>query len=207
MPALPPVATPLQVAECLFIGARTPSRWLDTAVHTSLLREVFEVARHGPTSMNCQPLRVIFLKGPAARARLAACVNPGNVSKVNTAPVLAVLGHDMAFPEQLGTLFAHKTDARSYYDGKPDVIASTALRNSSLQAAWLMMAARLMGLDCGPMSGFNHEAVDEAFWRGTQVKTNFLCALGYGDFSGLKSRHPRLAFDEVCQVVEDEAEL
>ena len=100
-------------------------------------------------------------------------------------------------------LFAHKTDARSYYEGKPDVVASTALRNSSLQAAWLMMAARLCGLDCGPMSGFNHEAVDAAFWQGTTVKTNFLCALGHGDFSELKARHPRLGFDEVCQVMDD----
>jgi 3-hydroxypropanoate dehydrogenase len=153
--------------------------------------------------MNSQPLRVLFVKGPTARAKLAACVNAGNVSKVNTAPVVAVLGHDLAFPERLVTLFAHKTDARSYYEGKPDVVASTALRNSSLQAAWLMMAARLLGLDCGPMSGFNHDAVDAAFWQGTTVKTNFLCALGHGDFSELKARHPRLGFDEVCQVMDD----
>ncbi len=202
MPEFSPATTAQQVTERLFTSARTPSRWLPTAVPTTLLRQVFEVARYGPTSMNCQPLRVIFVKGQAARARLAACVNAGNVSKVNTAPVVAVLGHDLAFPDQLGTLFAHKADARSYYEGKPEVVASTALRNSSLQAAWLMMAARLNGLDCGPMSGFNHEAVDAAFWQGTSVKTNFLCALGYGDFSELKARHPRLGFDEVCQVLE-----
>ena len=202
MTEFPPADATQPVAERLFTGARTPSRWLPTPVPATLLREVFELARHGPTSMNCQPLRVVFVKGPDARAQLAACVNAGNVGKVNTAPVVAVLGHDMAFPDRLGTLFAHKTDARSYYEGKPDVVASTALRNSSLQAAWLMMAARLRGLDCGPMSGFNHEAVDAAFWQGTTVKTNFLCALGHGDFSELKARHPRLAFDEVCQVLD-----
>jgi len=201
MPELLP-ADAQHVAERLFTGARTPSRWLPEPVPAALLREVFELARHGPTSMNSQPLRVVFVTGPAARAQLAACVNTGNVSKVNTAPVVAVLGHDMGFPERLVTLFAHKTDARSYYEGKPDVVASTALRNGSLQAAWLMMAARLLGLDCGPMSGFNHEAVDAAFWQGTTVKTNFLCALGHGDFSGLKARHPRLGFDEVCQVLD-----
>jgi 3-hydroxypropanoate dehydrogenase len=203
MPTLPSAATRQQVAECLFTGARTPSRWRPDAVPAALLREVFEIARHGPTSMNCQPLRVVFVTGEAPRARLATCVNPGNVSKVNTAPVVAVLGYDMAFPDHLATLFAHKTDARSYYDDKPEVVASTALRNSSLQAAWLMVAARLAGLDCGPMSGFNHDAVDNAFWRGTRVKTNFLCALGYGDFSGQKARLPRRAFDEVCRVLED----
>ena len=203
MTELLPADAAQQVAERLFTGARTPSRWLPSPVPTALLREVFELARQGPTSMNSQPLRVVFVKGPTARAKLAACVNVGNVGKVNTAPVVAVLGHDLAFPESLVTLFAHKTDARSYYEGKPDVVASTALRNSSLQAAWLMMAARLCGLDCGPMSGFNHEAVDAAFWQGTTVKTNFLCALGHGDFSELKARHPRLGFDEVCQVMDD----
>ena len=107
----------------------------------------------------------------------------------------------IARDERLGTLFPHKADARSYYEGKPDVVASTALRNSSLQGAYLMLAARLLGLDCGPMSGFDPVAVDKAFWSGTAVRTNFLCCLGRGDFTQMKSRNPRLTFDEVCRIL------
>jgi 3-hydroxypropanoate dehydrogenase len=188
-------------AQRLFTEARTPSQWQPTPVPEALLREVFELARFGPTSMNTQPLRVLFVSSADQRARLATCVNPGNVGKVNSAPVVAVLGQDLAFADRLGTLFAHKTDARSYYEGKPDVVASTALRNSSLQGAYLMLAARLLGLDCGPMSGFDQAAVDTAFWSGTTVRTNFLCCLGHGDFTQMKSRNPRLPFDEVCRIV------
>lgn len=189
------------MAKLLFTDARTPSRWLPKPVSDVLLRDIFELARFGPTSMNTQPLRVQFLSSAGQRARLTTCVNPGNVDKIKEAPVVAILGQDLAFADQLGTLFAHKTDARAYYDGKPDVVASTALRNSSLQGAYLMLAARLLGLDCGPMSGFNHTAVDNMFWAGTAVRTNFLCCLGYGDFHQVKARHPRLTFDEVCRIL------
>lgn len=188
-------------ARRLFTEARTPSQWQPTPVPAALLRDVFELVRFGPTSMNTQPLRVLFITSADQRARLAVCVNPGNVGKVNSAPVVAVLGQDMAFAERLGTLFPHKADARSYYEGKPDVVASTALRNSSLQGAYLMLAARLLGLDCGPMSGFDPVAVDKAFWSGTAVRTNFLCCLGRGDFTQMKSRNPRLTFDEVCRIL------
>ncbi|MDP3822274.1 MAG: malonic semialdehyde reductase [Burkholderiales bacterium] len=188
-------------ARQLFTEARTHGHWLPRDVTPALLRELYTLAASGPTSMNTQPMRLKFVVSAAAKARLVACVNPGNVTKTQTAPVVAIVGQDLAFPEHLPRLFAHKADARSYYDGKPDVTASTALRNSSLQGAYLMLAARLLGLDCGPMSGFDATAVDRAFWSGSQVRTNFLCNLGYGDAAQLKPRPPRLDFDEVCELL------
>jgi 3-hydroxypropanoate dehydrogenase len=187
--------------DLLFLHGRSPSHWLPTPVPRQTLHDLYELLKFGPTSMNCQPLRLLFVGGDA-RARLAACVNSGNEFKVRQAPVVAILGQELAFPASLARLFPHKTDALKYYEGKPEVVAATALRNSSLQGAYLIMAARLLGLDCGPMSGFNTAAVDAAFWAGTTVKTNFLCCLGHGDVSQLKPRQPRLAFDEVCRFVE-----
>jgi 3-hydroxypropanoate dehydrogenase len=188
-------------ARRLFTDARTCSRWLPQAVDDALLRELYGLASLGPTSMNSQPMRLQFAVSATARERLAACVNPGNVDKVRGAPVVAIVGQDLAFVERLALLFAHKTDARSYYDGKPDVVASTALRNSSLQGGYLILAARLLGLDCGPMSGFDAARVDREFWAGSTVRTNFLCALGHGDRTGLRERPPRLAFDQACAIV------
>jgi 3-hydroxypropanoate dehydrogenase len=188
-------------ARRLFTDARTCSRWLPQAVDDALLRELYRLASLGPTSMNSQPMRLQFAVSAAARERLAACVNPGNVDKVRSAPVVAIVGQDLAFVEQLAVLFAHKTDARSYYDGKPDVVASTALRNSSLQGGYLILAARLLGLDCGPMSGFDAARVDREFWAGSTVRTNFLCALGHGDRTALRERPPRLAFEQACAIV------
>ncbi len=190
------------VAERLFTQARTPSTWLPGPVAPELLLQLYELLKFGPTSMNCQPLRLLLVQG-AARERLSACVNAGNVQKVRNAPVVVVLGQDLAFPASLARMFAHKTDALAYYEGKPDVIAATALRNSSLQGGYLIMAARLLGLDCGPLSGFDASAVDRAFWPDTTVKTNFLCCLGYGDPAHSKPRLPRWAFDEVCRVVSE----
>lgn len=194
-PTYPPAAS------LLFTQGRSPSHWLPAPVPHQQLHELYELFKFGPTSMNCQPLRLLFVEG-AARARLAACVNPGNVNKVLQAPVVAILGQEMAFPASLARLFPHKTDAQAYYEGKPEVVAATALRNSSLQGGYLIMAARLLGLDCGPMSGFNAAAVDTAFWAHTTVQTNFLCCLGKGDTNQLKPRQPRWAFDEVCRFVD-----
>lgn len=185
----------------LFTEARTCSRWLPRTVDEGLLRELYRLTSLGPTSMNCQPMRLQFAVTPAARDRLAACVNAGNVDKVHSAPVVAIVGQDLGFVDHLAVLFAHKTDARSYYDGMPDVVASTALRNSSLQGGYLILAARLLGLDCGPMSGFNAARVDQEFWAGTTVRTNFLCALGYGDRQALRERPPRLGFEQTCSIV------
>jgi 3-hydroxypropanoate dehydrogenase len=195
------MSTPDQsaAARLLFTEARSHGHWLPQPVAPELLRELFELVKCGPTSMNCQPLRLIFVQSAAARERLLACMNPGNVEKTRAAPVVVILGQDHGFPDRLATLFPHKADARAYYDGKPDVVAATALRNSSLQGGYLMMAARLLGLDCGPMSGFDAAAVDREFWGGTKVRTNFLCNLGHGDARLLKPRAPRLGFDEVCR--------
>ncbi len=187
------------LAARLFTEARTGSRWLQQAVPSALLRELYDLAKCGPTSMNSQPMRLQFVVSQAAKERLAACVNPGNVDKTLGAPVVVIIGQDLNFADRLPQLFAHKTDAKSYYEGKPDLVASTALRNSSLQGGYLIMAARLLGLDCGPMSGFDAGKVDQAFWAGTTVRTNFLCNLGHADRSQDKSRPPRLGFDEVCQ--------
>lgn len=194
-------ATVTALAERLFRQARTHGHWLPQPVPTALLHEMVALMQLAPTSMNTQPLRIQFVVSAAAKERLVACVNPGNVAKTRSAPVVAILGHDLDFPDLLPRLFAHKADARSYYQGKPEFTAATALRNGSLQGAFLMLAARWLGLDCGPMSGFDAAAVDQAFWAGTRVQTNFLCNLGYGDSSQLKPRPPRLAFDEVCQIV------
>ena len=190
-----------QAARRLFTDARTCSRWLPQPVSEERLRELFELVKYAPTSMNSQPMRLRFVVSAQAKERLVACVNPGNVAKTQTAPVVAIIGQDMAFAQRLPVLFAHKTDALSYYEGKPDLVTSTALRNSSLQGAYLMLAARLLGLDCGPMSGFNAARVDSEFWPDSTVRTNFLCNLGYGDHSEQKPRPPRLEFEDVCQFV------
>lgn len=185
----------------LFTEARTPSHWLPKPVSETQLRALYELVKLGPTSMNSQPMRLQFVISAAAKMRLVECVNPGNRTKTIAAPVVAIIGHDLHFPATLGRLFPHKQDAASYYEGKPEYVAATALRNSSLQGAYLIMAARSMGLDCGPMSGFDSDAVDQAFWDRTTVRTNFLCNIGYGDSSQLRPRGPRLEFDEVCQVI------
>lgn len=188
-------------ARLLFTEARSHGHWLPKPVDPALLHELYELMKFGPTSMNSQPMRLLFVCSAAERERLAACVNPGNVEKVRSAPVVAVLGQDPGFVELLATHFPHKKDALAYYEGKPDVIASTALRNSSLQGGYLILAARLLGLDCGPMSGFNAAAVDAAFWAGTAVRTNFLCCLGYGDADKLKPRNLRLPFEKACRIL------
>lgn len=198
-PALP--CTNADTARRLFTDARTHGHWLPQAVDPTLLRELYVLVRCGPTSMNSQPMRLKFVVTPTAKERLLACVNPGNVAKTQTAAVVVIVGQDLAFPDHLPRLFAHKSDARAYFEGKPDFTAATALRNSSLQAGYLILAARLLGLDCGPMSGFDASAVDRAFWGGTAVRTNLLCNLGYGDATQLRPRPPRFEFDEVCEVV------
>ncbi len=188
-------------ARHLFNDARTASRWLPEPVSQTLLRELYELVKFGPTSMNCQPMRLQFVVSASAKERLVTCLNPGNVAKTQSAPMVAIVGQDLAFAQHLPVLFAHKTDAQSYYEGKPDLVASTALRNSSLQGGYLIVGARLLGLDCGPMSGFDAAKVDREFWAGTPVRTNFLCNLGYADHSQNRPRPPRLTFDEACHFV------
>ena len=182
----------------LFTQARTQNGYLDRAVPDSTLQALYELLKWGPTSANCSPARFVFVRSADAKARLAACVAPGNQPKVMSAPVTAIIGMDMAFYEQLPQLFPH-TDARAWFVGNTALIESTAMRNSSLQGAYLMMAARALGLGCGPMSGMDLAKVDAVFWAGTAVKTNFICTLGHGDPAKVLPRSPRLSFEQACQ--------
>jgi len=186
--------------EQLFTEARTQNAYLPTAVPDSLLQQLYELLKWGPTSANCSPARFAFVRTAQAKDRLAACMAAGNAPKVLQAPVTAVIGMDMAFFDKLPMLFPH-TDARAWFVGKQELIDATAFRNSSLQGAYLMLAARALGLGCGPMSGFDAAKVDAEFWAGSTVRTNFVCALGHGDASKLLPRSPRLAFDEACTLV------
>ncbi|HYL82430.1 MAG TPA: malonic semialdehyde reductase, partial [Candidatus Acidoferrum sp.] len=154
----------------------------------------------GPTSANCSPARFVFVISPEAKARLKPCLAPGNVEKTLAAPVTVIVGSDSEFYERLPPLFPH-VDARSWFVGNPGLIRDTAFRNSSLQGAYLLLAARALGLDCGPMSGFDNAKVDAAFFPDGKVKSNFLVNLGYGDSKSLRPRSPRLDFADACQIV------
>jgi 3-hydroxypropanoate dehydrogenase len=186
--------------DLMFRNARSYSFWQDKPVEDALLQRVYDLMKWGPTSSNCCPMRLVFVKSAAAKEKLKPCLDAGNVAKSMSAPVVAIIGHDMEFYEKLPKLFPHNQSARSWFAGKPDVIQSTAFRNGSLQGAYFMLAARALGLDCGPMSGFNNAKLDEAFFAGTPVKSNFICALGYGDASKLFPRGPRLEFSEACRI-------
>jgi 3-hydroxypropanoate dehydrogenase len=188
--------------KALFTEARTHNGWLDRPVDDALLHQAWDIARMGPTSANCSPLRVVFLKSAAAKNRLKPALMEGNVEKTLAAPVVAVFAHDSRFFELLPKLFPH-TDARPWFDGpgKEEVARITAFRNGTLQTAYFMLAARALGLDCGPMSGFDNAAVDREFFADGRCKSNFLCNLGYGDAAKLFPRSPRLGFDEACQIL------
>jgi 3-hydroxypropanoate dehydrogenase len=187
--------------DIFFRNARTHGAWLNKPVEDSLLRQVYDLAKMGPTSANMCPMRVVFMRSPGAKEKLKPALDAGNVDKTMKAPVTAIIAMDIHFFEKLPKLFPHM-DARAWFkDLPPNVLETIALRNGSLQGAYFMLAARALGLDCGPMSGFNNAKVDEAFFAGTTVKSNFLCNLGYGESSKLHPRLPRLDFDEVCRVV------
>lgn len=184
----------------LFRLARTQNKWQDKPVSPTLLHALYDLLRMGPTSANCSPSRFVFVATPEARERLKPHLSPGNVGKVMTAPVTVIIGTDYKFYEKLPQLFPH-TNARAWFEGNDKLIETTAFRNGTLQGGYLIMAARAVGLDCGPMSGFNNTAVDEEFFPNSSVKSNFICSLGYGDPSGVMARSPRLSFDEACQIV------
>lgn len=186
--------------DTLFFNARSQNAWQDREVPDDLLRKLHDTLRMGPTSANSCPARFLFVKSDAAKEKLKPALMEGNVEKTMTAPVVAIIGYDLEFYEKLPQLFPH-TDARSWFVGKPKFIESTAFRNGSLQGAYLIMAARALGLDCGPMSGFSNKKVDELFFEGTSIKSNFLCGLGYGDPEGLFGRSPRLSFEEACEIL------
>lgn len=184
----------------VFINARTHSVWRDELVSNDILYELYELLKWGPTSANCTPARFRFVRSPEAKAKLLTCLDKGNIEKTKSAPITVIIGHDLEFFEKLPKLFPH-VDARSMFVDKQDLIASTAFRNGTLQGAYLILAARALGLDCGPMSGFNNAKIDELFFTKTNIRSNFLCNLGYGDGSKLFPRGPRLEFDEACKIL------
>lgn len=185
----------------IFREARTHNAWLDRHVDDTLLKQVYDLAKMGPTSANMCPMRIVFVRSKEGKERLRPALDPGNLEKTMSAPVTAIIGMDLHFYEEMPRLFPHK-DLKPFFQTLPDdVLEYVALRNSSLQGAYFMLAARSLGLDCGPMSGFDNAKVDAEFFPGTTIKSNFLCNLGYGDPSKLYPRGPRLSFEEACQVV------
>ncbi|RIK55795.1 MAG: malonic semialdehyde reductase [Nitrospira sp.] len=192
---------PPSALDSLFIQARTHNAWLDKPVGDILLKRIWDIARMGPTSANCSPMRVVFVKSPEAKARLQPALMEGNRAKTMAAPVTAIFGNDSQFYDLLPKLFPH-TDARAWFagPGKETVATATAFRNGTLQAAYFMMAARALGLDCGPMSGFDNAMVDREFFPNGRIKSNFICSLGYGDPAALFPRSPRLEFEEACSI-------
>ncbi len=184
----------------LFADARTHNAWQQREVSDAQLQAIYDAMKWAPTSANCSPARIVFVKSADAKQKLAPALAEGNLAKTLAAPVTAIIGSDYAFHEKLPYLFPH-ADAKSWFDGNQPLIDTTAFRNSSLQGAYLMLAARALGLDCGPMSGFDNAKVDAAFFAGTDIRSNFLINLGYGDPSALFPRSPRLSFAEACQIV------
>jgi 3-hydroxypropanoate dehydrogenase len=183
----------------LFHDARTHSAWQDRPVSEDVLRAAWDLAKMGPTSANCSPARIVFVVSREAKEKLKPALSEGNVAKTMAAPATAIFGYDLAFYERLPELFPH-TDARSWFAGKDKLIETTAFRNGTLQSGYFILAARALGLDCGPMSGFENAKVDEAFFVGTTIRSNFLCNIGYGDASKLRPRNKRLSFDEACRI-------
>lgn len=186
--------------DLLFRQARTYRAWRDEPVSEVLLQAIYDLAKMGPTSANCSPMRVVFVTSAEAKERLRPALDKGNVEKTMTAPATAIIGYDLTFYEQLSVLAPH-ADMRAMFAGKPTLIEETAKRNSSLQGAYLMFAARALGLDCGPMSGFDRKKVDAEFFPDSEIRANFLCNIGYGDKDALHPRQPRLAFDDACDIV------
>ena len=184
----------------IFREARTHNAWRDQDVHDALLQAIVDLLKLGPTSANCSPARFLFVKSREAKERLKPHLSEGNRDKTMKAPVCTIIGYDLDFYVHLPKLFPH-TDAKSWFEGKKEKIAETAFRNGTLQGAYLIMAARALGLDCGPMSGFDNQGVDREFFAGTQVKSNFLCNLAYGDPTGLFPRSPRFSFDEMARII------
>lgn len=183
----------------LFRTARTHNAWQDRPVSEGQLRQLYDLLKWGATSANISPARFVFVASDEAKKQLEPLLDEGNRAKTMAAPVTVIIGHDLEFFEKLPYLFPH-ADARSWFVGNQPLIESAAFRNGSLQGAYLMLAARALGLDCGPMSGFDNAGVDAAFFAGTSIRSNFICNLGYGDPAALYPRSPRLAFDEACRI-------
>lgn len=196
MPAVPQAAL-----DQAFLSARTFNAFTAQPVDDATLMQLYDLMRWGPTSMNCQPARYVFVKSAAAKEKLSAALSPGNVHKTMAAPATAIVALDTRFYDHLAAQFPAVEDARATFADNPALAESTAFRNGTLQGAYLILAARLLGLDCGPMSGFDADKLNAAFFPDGRYKANFLVNLGYGDASGNHPRGPRLAFDEVARIV------
>jgi len=205
------MSTPLsnEALDTLFRQARTHNVWLDKPVSDDLLRQLFELMKFGPTSANSNPARILFLRTPEAKQRLLPALSATNGDKAMQAPVTAILAYDLQFFEETPKLFPHNPKMREMFANAPQLAEITAFRNASLQGGYFILAARSLGLDCGPMSGFDNAKVDAEFFSSAagnppafhQAKSNFLCSVGYGDASKLFPRNPRLAFDEACRLL------
>jgi 3-hydroxypropanoate dehydrogenase len=189
-----------EALDIIFRNARTQNKWQDKPVTPAMLMAVYDLARMGPTSANCSPARFIFVMSKEAKARLKPHLSPMNAEKVMAAPATAIIGYDVNFAELLPRLFPHNPDAKNWFKDSKHA-ETTAFRNGTLQGAYFIIAARALGLDTGPMSGFDNAGVDREFFAGTTVKSNFLCSVGHGDPAGLFPRSPRLSFDEACKII------
>lgn len=186
--------------DLIFRQGRTYHKWLKKDVPNSLLEEIYDIAKMGPTAANCSPLRITFVKSIKAKEKLKVCLDQGNIEKTMNAPITAIFAYDLEFYKSLPKLFPH-VNASTWFIGNEELILETAMRNCTLQAAYFIIAARSLGLDCGPMSGFNREMVDKEFFLNSKIKSNFLCNLGYGDKESLKPRNYRLPFNKVAQIL------
>lgn len=189
-----------EALDIIFRQARTQNEWQDKPVSTAHLMAIYDLMRWGPTSGNSTPARFLFLASKAAKERLKPHLSAGNRDKTMVAPVVAIIGMDLDFPETLPKLFPSRPQMKDGFVGKEELTRIFALRNSSLQGAYFIIAARALGLDCGPMSGFDNDGVDKEFFAGTNIKSNFICAIGHGDPAGVFPRNPRLSFDEACRI-------
>lgn len=186
--------------DTLFINARSHNGWLDKNITNEQIHEIYELMKFGPTAANTCPARITFVKSDEAKEKLKKHLDDGNIDKGMSAPAVAIISYDLEFYEKLDYLFPH-TDAKSWYEGKPDKIKSVGEMNATLQGAYFMMAARSVGLDCGPMGGFNNETLDQAFFSDGKTKSIFICAIGHGDDTKIFPRSPRLSFDEACKII------
>tara|TARA_B100000700_G_C15024361_1_gene847379 strand:+ start:1614 stop:2198 length:585 start_codon:yes stop_codon:yes gene_type:complete len=185
----------------LFITGRTHNDWIEKDVPDSLLHELYNLMKWGPTSANCSPARITFIKSQEAKNRLVKYLIESNIEKTISAPVSAIIAYDTKFYEFIPKLFPHNPEAKEWFSGSEEFAEVTAFRNSSLQGAYFILAARTLGLDCGPMSGFDNVGIDNEFFSESDFKSNFICNIGYGDHNKLFDRSPRFDFDEVCKIL------
>ena len=187
--------------ELIFTNARSHNEWLDSDVSEEILYKLYDLMKWGPTSANCSPSRLIFIKSQDAKNRLLPYLIETNREKTSAAPVTAIVAYDISFYEHLPKLFPHSPEAKDWFSWSNDLAEQTAFRNSSLQGAYFIIAARTLGLDCGPMSGFDNMELDKEFFSTSGFKSNFICNIGYGDHSKLFERSPRFEFDEICTIL------